>query len=55
MVGTPTLALIPTLALALALALALIVLSHYGVTRLVTVIPLEKLVLLLHLSGIAIP
>jgi hypothetical protein len=53
MIRTPTLALIPTLALAL--ALALIVLSHYGVTRLVTVIPLEKLVLLLHLSGIAIP
>ncbi|MHB9101498.1 MAG: hypothetical protein ACYC2E_08305 [Sulfuricella sp.] len=34
--------------------LFLVVLPHYGVTRLVTVIPLVKLLLLLHLSGIAI-
>jgi hypothetical protein len=35
--------------------LLLIVLPHYGVTRLVTVTLLVKLLLLLHLSGIAIP
>lgn len=33
----------------------LIVLPHYGVTRLVTVTLLLKFLLLLHLSGIAIP
>jgi len=33
----------------------LIVLPHYGVTRLVTVIPLLKLLLLLQLVRIAIP
>jgi hypothetical protein len=33
----------------------LIVLPHYGVTRLVTITLLLKLLLLLHLSWIAIP
>jgi len=49
--------LVMTLALALALALAplLIVLIHYGVTRLVTVFLLPKLILLLHFSRIALP
>lgn len=55
MVGTPT--LIPTLFLVRTSNLipALIVLLNYGVTRLVTIIPFEKLLLLFHLLWIAIP
>lgn len=50
----PTLALTLTLAPLLTLTPLLIVLPHDGVTRLVTIFLLLKLMLLLHLLGIAL-